>query len=339
MKNLFMELLMKHYFKVLVLVPLLLAFAACGKENSQTGLDAQVSEAPPSRLTSHQTAGEINMTQILKSLDELAELERAGTWVAGMALTESGIRENAGDVAGAVAAAYKELALAYGRGQIQKDEIEKGLLNLLEMKNEQAVIAVTNAILAFFRGQWAEASDGLSPLFDEYDEPDSFGRWMLLVCALEKNSDDRRASSAYKAIRARYSQFPEYWYRGARAFSGPIAADFAENCINSAAQGPFADECRKILAAYTGLKIEDGLSIRTMKEIETIISQSINSGNPEHLDSLLPLIGLPDNPYTVYAVGALRALTSVPIFREYFNGKLSVSSGRLAERLSYICRG
>jgi hypothetical protein len=118
-----------------------------------------------------------------------------------------------------------------------------------------------------------------------------------------------------------------------------VSAEYAENCINLSTRGPFADECRKIIAAHAGLKTEDGLSIKTKTEIETIISESINAGNPQLLDPLLPLLSLPDNPYTVYAAGALRALTSVPKFREYFNVKASASSGRLAERLSYIYRG
>lgn len=124
-----------------------------------------------------------------------------------------------------------------------------------------------------------------------------------------------------------------------KVFSGAIAADYAENCINSSSRGPFADECRKILAVHIGLKTDDGLSIKTKREIETIISQSVNAANPSLLDSLLPLINLPDNPYTVYATGALRALTQIPVFRDYFGAQASASSGRLAERLSYICRG
>jgi len=279
------------------------------------------------------------LSSFYRSLDELAEIERAGSWFQGMALTESGLRENIGDYAGAVAAAYKEMAWAYGSGLIQKADIEEGLQNLLALKSEAAVVAAANAVLAFTGEQWTQAAAGLETLFDGFEEPDGFGSWMMLVCALEKDREDKRAGAAYKAIRARYVQFPEYWYRGARAFSGAVAAEYAENCINSAAQGPFAQECRKILASFSGLRTEDGLSIRTKREIESVISQSVNSGNPQLLDSLLPLIGLPDNPYTIYAVGALRALTSVPSFRNYFTGQAASSAGRLAERLSYICRG
>jgi hypothetical protein len=327
---------MKNYFLTFTFLSFILVFTACGVKNPQERAEsAGIKQA----ITLQQNEGEIDISLYLKSLDEFAELERAGTWLQGMAVTESGMRENAGDYTGAVAAAYKEMALAYGRGIVGKNDIEQGLMNLLGVDGRNDVVAAANAILAFFRENWAEASSGLALLFDEYEEPDSFVSWMLLVCTLEKNKEDRRASAAYKAIRARYAQFPEYWYRGAKAFSGTVAAEYAENCINSSSQGPFANECRKILASHTGLKIEDSLSIKTKREIELIISQSINAANPALLDSLLPLIGLPDNPYTVYATGALRALTQVSVFRDYFNTQASASSGRLAERLTYICRG
>jgi len=331
---------MKSKFKPLLILFIVPAFFACGgKMSSGTQTEGAPSTGfaqAPALVRPQEGA---DLSSFYRSLDELAEIERAGSWFQGMALTESGIRESAGDFAGAVAAAYKEMAWAYGRGLIQKTDIEQGLQNLLAMKGERDVIAATNAVLAFAGEQWTQAGAGLETLFDESEEPDGFGRWMILVCALEKDREDRRAGAAYKSIRARYVQFPEYWYRGARAFSGAVAAEYAENCINSSAQGPFAEECRKILASFTGLKTEDGLSLRTKREIEAVISLSVNSGDPQLLDSLLPLIGLPDNPYTIYAVGAMRALTSVPAFRNYFTGQAAASSGRLAERLSYICRG
>ena len=276
---------------------------------------------------------------IYQSIDELADLERAGSWFAGMSLTESGLLENAGDYAGAVAAIYKELAYAYGLGLIPKEDINVCLLNILDARKEEEIIITVNAILAFTQERWAQASDLFAQVFNEINEPDGFSNWMILVCALEQNGMDRQAALAYKAIRARYAQFPDYWYRGARVFSGAVSAEYAENCINIFPEGPYASECREILAVYSGLKTDDGLSIKTKKEIETAISQSITTGNPEAIDPLLPLISLPDNPYTIYAVSALRALVSVPNFRDYFSRKAAVSGGRLAERLLYISRG
>ena len=323
---------MKIIFQILIILMLV----SCTKEKPQTEQyeHTQISAVPLSApsLTDRET--------FLRLLDELAEIERTGTWLQGMAIRESGIRENAGDYAGAVAAAYKELAFAYGRGLILKEDIEKGLLNLLETKNDDSVVYAAGAIIAFEKGQWADALSGLEKLFNLSDEPDSFTSWMLLVCALENSlgQEDRRVSAAYKSIRARYAQFPEYWYRGARAFSGAVAAGFAENCINLAVQGPFAGECRKILAFYCGLKPEDSLLIKTKMEIEAVFTESIKTENPKLLEPLLPLISLPENPYTVYATGVLRSLTTVQAFRDYLATQAALSSGRLAERLSYICR-
>jgi hypothetical protein len=345
-----MELLMKtksnfftYVFLMFIFLAVLLVLTGCsGRKNSREQFLQNERVSARFEVPSE----DIDVSSLLKMLDELAELERAGSWFQGMALTESSIRETTGDFAGAVAAAYKELSRAYGLGLIKKEELEQGLLNVLNVNGYDSVIAAANAILAFIQGRWDEAAEGFLPLFGnlELEEPDGFGRWMLLVCILEKDravskEETKYASAAYRSIRARYAQYPEYWYRGARVFSGVIAADFAENCINLSPQGPFADECRSILASHAGLRTEDGLSIKTMREIEAIISFSVNSGDPEFLNSLLPLISLPDNPYTVYAVGALRALTSVPRFRDYFNNQASIASGRLAERLSYICRG
>lgn len=347
---------METKLKTLMLLLSLIALSACGREKalsqsedapsqgvisqtwlSKTGFASQVKS---SKTTEAALALNVNAAddETRRLLDELAEIERAGSWIQGMALAESGIRENAGDYAGAVAAAYKEMAMSYGRGFVQKEALEQGLLNALAQTNDEVVVTAVNSILAFARGQWDTANAGLCTLFDELEEPDGFGRWMILVCALETNRKDFQAAAAYKAIRARYSQFPEYWYRGARAFSGLIAAEYAEQCINSSPQGVFADECRKILASHAGLKNEDGLSIKTKTEIEAIISKSLNAGNPLLLDGLMPLISLPDNPYTIYAVGALKALTAAPKYRDYFNETASASKGRLAERLSYICR-
>jgi len=323
-----------------------LVLAGCGGEPVIDEMNA-VPEMRP-ELLRMQSSGEFILSSesqaaelgsVIHVLDELAELERAGSWIQGMAMTESTIRENAGDYAGAVIAAFKELSWAYGKGLIEKTDIKNGILNVLNTGDNAAVIIAAHSVLSFLNDLWDDAAFDLRSLFIELDEPDGFARWMILVCDLEKNSGNRRAAAAYKSIRARYVQFPEYWYRGARAFSGAISAEFAENCINSSADGPFAQECRSMLASYSGLKNEDGAFLKTKLEIESIIYMSVNSGNPAVLDSLLPLISLPDNPYTVYAVSSLRSLTGVPKYKDYFFAQAASAGGRLAERLSYICSG
>jgi hypothetical protein len=103
--------------------------------------------------------------------------------------------------------------------------------------------------------------------------------------------------------------------------------------------GPFAEECRSILAASQGLDPRDGPSLKSLAEIEELLAQAVTGENPDLLSGLMPLISLPDNSYTVYAVGALRALAGTPLFRDYLEALAEKSSGRLAERLRYICGG
>ncbi|WP_461247108.1 hypothetical protein, partial [Treponema sp. R6D11] len=101
-------------------LPVLLAFlSACGggtapgKTQQQADVMAVTAERPYEDQASR--------------LDEIAALERAGSWFQGMGMAESGLRESSGDYAGAVAAAYKEMSWAYGKGLIKKEDLERGL--------------------------------------------------------------------------------------------------------------------------------------------------------------------------------------------------------------------
>ena len=198
-------------------------------------------------------------------LAHIAEIERAGGFFQGLGLAESGLRERAGDHAGAAVAAYKELAWAYAFGAASAEQVEEGLQNALALYADEeteagrkAGAAALRGCLVFSRGSWAEAEEFLAAITGSTEEPDSFLNWMLLVCSLERKTSEG-ALSSYGAIRARYAQFPEYWYRGARAFStgqdggGSIAALYAEQCINASPQGPYARECRSILEDHLGL--------------------------------------------------------------------------------------
>jgi hypothetical protein len=199
-------------------------------------------------------------------------------------------------------------------------------------------IPAARAILCFLNGDWAEAERLLSALPVFQEESDGFIRWLLLVFRLEPGSTQAERS-AYGSIRGRYDYFPEYWYRGARTFEGPMAGEYAERCISLAPEGPFASECRTILAGALGLAPEYGASVLTRIEIERIISRTTAEQNPEYLEALLPILSLPDNSGTVYAVSALRILGQTQEFRSYFNTQAAKASGRLAERLAYIARG
>lgn len=326
-----------------------LLLTACAEELAPSGEAKKPEEIPgPVELVKNTGA----------NLERIAEIERAGAFFPGLALAESGIREKAGDINGAAVAAYKELAWAYGYGNAVKSQVEEGLQNALAfigdsegeyLSREYQAAAAIKGCMAFAREEWGLAEELLSTILRSDEEPDSFLRWMILVCALEgktkeaDNSGSQTARSAYGAIRARYALFPEYWYRGARAFAAEdsnIAAAYAEQCINSSPGGPFAASCRKILADHLGLGASEKTpDIRTRAEIENTIRASVSLNNPSILEELFPLINLPENPYTVYALGAMKTLASVPEFRSFFWEESLKSQGRLGERLNYISRG
>jgi len=282
---------------------------------------------------------------IAASLEQIAELERDGGFFPGLGLIESELRERAGDYAGAVVAAYKEISWAYGYGTASLSQVQEWLQSVLALFEDNtpssdplriAALRAVNGCSAFVRGDWKKAEELLSEILSPHEEPDSFLRWMLMVCALEQDKSggqSRAVRSAYGAIRARYALFPEYWFRGARN----IGAPYAEQCININPHGPFSRECRSILAAHFGIS-PDGRDIRTKAEIENILRISVSANEPKILEELFPLMALPDNPYTVYTVGALQALTAIPEFRTFFSQEAIKASGRLGERLNFISR-
>ena len=286
-------------------------------------------------------SSESNSEKINDLLDEIAELERSGVFRQGMGFIEAGLREKNGDFSGAVFAAYKELSYSYSQGEMSKEDIMSALLRIVDSEDffgKESASQAALAIMAYFNERWDEAEEKLAEIITELDEPDSFPHWMLLSCYLEKKTEDRKTLNLYKVIRARYSQYPEYWYRGARAFSGNIAMEYAECCINLAPSGPFAGECRNLLAVHSGLKEEAGFLFKSKTEVEEIIFKAVSTSKPELLEPLLLLMDLPENPFTIYVLNSLKNLASDPLFNDYFNSCAASSKGRLLDRLLYICR-
>ncbi|MFP3089656.1 hypothetical protein LQZ21_04950 [Treponema sp. TIM-1] len=331
--------------------------AGAGEAGASTAApgEAEPHRAVPGEAGSYAAALEKAGTYI-SALEELAETERSGGFTPGMGLSESMIREWSGDYGGAVIAAYKELSWAYGYGAgVTREAMAEGLEKVLalyegggensaldnpalgEAERAQALLAA-RGVLAFHNGAWTQALLCLEGL-DTGDEPDAFIRWMALVCRLETGEPFNQILGLYGAIRARYEGFPEYWYRGARHFSGHIRGEYAERCINLAPRGPFAGDCRGILAETVGLSVNEGSSIKTRAEIEEAITRSVASGNPGVLTELFGLLSLQDNPFTLYTAGALRALVIQEDFKNWFVREAARASGRLAERLLYISRG
>jgi hypothetical protein len=253
---------------------------------------------------------------------------------------------------------------------------------MIDPASAEAARQASQVCLSFFEGRYEEAEALFAGIGAGRGdaEPDEFSAWMGLVCALENmakavspdirsgvqvdiesetppdaegtnESALRHLRASYASIRSRYETLPAYWYFGARNMKGESIPAYAERAINLSPDGPYAAESRTMIAAFTGLPEADGASILTMYEIETVVAGAVNAGNPELLAALFPLVALPDNPYTLYAAGALRGIASDSRFKNYFDAQLrSIKSGnsekkqdktqaRLAERLTYVVRG
>ncbi|MDR2841704.1 MAG: hypothetical protein LBV52_00695, partial [Spirochaetaceae bacterium] len=247
----------------------------------------------------------INPEEYRNTLDLIAEAERSGRFEAGMALAESSIREKAGDFSGAVIAAYKELAWAYSYSDVKgisksgvavtKESIADGLRRVREIyssKNaaagsvEERALKAADAALLFNGENYKDAQIALTELLENDTEIDSFSKWMLLVCKIKNDEADRSDLGTYSAIRARYTNFPAYWYYGALAFSDGVRADFAETCINLNGRGPYSGNARCILAEFAGIDKQKGEFIFSRMEIENTISGSIKNNDPELLKPL-----------------------------------------------------
>jgi hypothetical protein len=311
-------------------------------------------------------------TELLDRLERLAEQERSNGFSAGAGLRESALREQGGDYAGAVFATFKELFWAYSfaegeeRANALKSAIESGFGNMITGLADALSPAFTEeanqaaeASLAFFDGRYGEAETLLAGFRRDDAAPDEFSSWMSLVCALEnaptdnqaaagEGGDIRRLRASYAAIRSRYETLPAYWYFGARNMKGENIPAYAERAINLSPSGPYAADARAMIAEFVGLPPADSQAVMSMYEIETVVVNAVNAKNPELLAALFPLTALPDNPYTLYAAGALRGLASDAQFRNYFDMQLASikarektdkSQTRLAERLTYIARG
>jgi hypothetical protein len=357
-----MEAAMKN-LALLLLIPAALGLqAACSKNEtsavttsklfaetagSSAGAEGRKGPSVPDPAETSPAGKQANLSGIDPSatLEEIAEIERSGNFTPGLGASESALREAAGDFSGALIAAYKELSWLYGYGGVEKTGVEEGIQKALSYFESEDIdtgdfrgaASSARGVLAFIRGQWEEAAELLNNAGKEDESPDSFVQWMKLVCDLERGIG---SPEAYGAIRARFTGFPEYWYRGARANHKRknIAASYAEQCINLSSDGPFSGECRVIVARALGLD-DSGDAIRSKAEIVKAVQMSVSEKDPKILAGLFPMLDLPDNAYTHYALGAMKPLSALPGFREYFDEKATASKGRLAERLAYITRG
>lgn len=265
------------------------------------------------------------------ALDALAEMERTGGYRPGLGIRESGIREQHGDHGGAVFAAFKDLLWAYSfnHPELNRQAIRDGLSNVRALyttkglkkasrRERREAIRAVDASLFFLDERYADAHKILKKE-DFSGEPDSFGRWMALAASLESGGASQAEMAAYGAIRARYEAFPAYWYHGARTLPAHLAGEYAERCVNAAPDGRYADEARALLAECAGLNRADGPALRSRLEIEQLLTRAVAERNPSLLSPLLALITLDDNPWTLFARGALRSLAAEPAFKAWLN--------------------
>ena len=111
----------------------LVCLSCAGADDPAVSADASPADSVAASMTAagKKPASSISMAE---TLEQFAELERSGSYIQGMGLAESGIREEAGDYAGAVLAAFKELDWVYGRGLAEKADLERALENVLALE-------------------------------------------------------------------------------------------------------------------------------------------------------------------------------------------------------------
>ena len=276
------------------------------------------------------------------ALAKLAELERRGRYESGLGMLESGIRKKAGDNAGAVFAAYKDLVYGYGRGQIDASTLKERLGELEAANSDEkdaAALAAIEAIRAFVAEDWLATLTALVKAPASDDQEDAFARWIELASTLRLEGSTPATLEGYALLQARYSLLPDYWFGFALAQDDTeLLRDSAQRCIALAPDGPLAGDARAMVALSYGLEPSDGASILTPAEIESIITRTIDDRDPAVLEELLPVLGLADNPATLYALGALRSLCAVAEVRTWLSARSGTTGGRTAERLRYIAR-
>lgn len=272
------------------------------------------------------------------SLTMALESERRDGFSAGMGLRQSLLFEEAGDDTGAVLAAFKELLYARAKGLAADVDLLSGLAKLENSPTSSpAAKAASGAARDFVMQRWDSVIDSAADMATGR-ESDSLARWMVLVSEMERAVPAPEAiRTSYAGLQARYAGFPEYWYRSARMEPLPaLARDSAERCIGLAPVGPFTAECRSIIARSYGLDPEAGAALLTVPEIQAVASRAAKSADWSALTALFPLLSLPDNPVSLYALGIFRALAVSESARDWLLIEAKKARGRLAERLAYV---
>lgn len=307
-----------------------------------------VPEEQKAALPRHSAAQEVLTSEadkdeasaVSEALKIIADRERDGVYIPGLALQEAALHESDGDAGAALLAAFRELLWAYillpvdDEHALDKEQLLERIAGAAALypDNEQ-LCTVHNALASYIKEDWQHAADLLASCIHEDDEPDAFVHFLHLSCLLEAGHDDESLRRSFALLRGRYESFPLYWFYAARFGSRRLEA--AEHCIALSPKGPYAQGARSILAELSGLEASDAEHLRIRAEIENAIEKSLSAKDPSLLHVLFPLLALPDNPFTLYALSSFRVLSEAHEYSLFFMDQSKQSSGRLAERLRY----
>ncbi len=283
----------------------------------------------------------VTAAELESELFDICETERRNGCLQGLGALESMLLEGTGDAAGALYAASRDLFVAYAYGESSLDDalgrldgIQQGWLDSGHQPDAALVYAVASVRSALV-GDW---EPGKAPRTATGPEsPDSFRAWLSLAYRIQNGVATSEEIRRYSAMQARYSSFPPYWRVFTLAgLNQEFSVDAAERCIRLAPHGHYAELSRHSLASNFGLPDGSGKAVLTSGEIQAIVEDAVASGDYDRLETLFPTLELPDNPSTMFAVGALRSLSEIRDVRLWLESRRARAQGRLAERLRYV---
>lgn len=270
---------------------------------------------------------------------ELAEIERRQGYQSALGIEEIGLMLDEKDGAGFVFSVFKELVYAFDYGQHEELGTELDLLGegvtsfgFEPLQVERALSAI-NAVRAFDGERWEDASR-LIKLTGNDVQADGFKNLLLAICRIEMDSIPLEEFSIFQS---RYRNLPRYWFYASRLDRHPeLAKDAAVRCILLSGSGPFSLKARESVCLHYGIEKSSASQLVLASESQLIIEEALYYSQPERLEMMLPVLSLPDNPDTLFALGALKSLAADRQIREWLYRKKAGAAGRLAERLIYV---
>jgi hypothetical protein len=266
------------------------------------------------------------------ALESLAQRERLYPYELGLGAVESSLLEKEKRLGEAVFAAFTDLAYAWSLGLCGEGDLEAGLRQAeaacAGKEGETEARLAVRALRAYRSGARAECLQALGSLGQK---DDSFAAYARAVSSQDLG--------ALRLMENRYSGFPEYWLNRARLDpDATMARAAAERVISLAPHGPLQAAARSLVLDTLGLKGYRPELLLCPFEVDSCVRQSLGAGDPGLIDPCLATLELPDNPYSLYALGALKALSSDYAYQRRFTLRSAEEkkSPRLKERLAFL---